>query len=265
MTAAPTNDDDLGLNLVFTSPSLIASSTTTTGTGGGGIIINNKKPKRKTKYDKRRERGKLAKAAKDEEKRKKREHQQREGGGGLYNNTPAQLQEGRHDTKLGDGDDIDDGGERKVSSLVSIAAALNGSVSDNNKKKKAIAYTTPPVAESKVAAEKQLGGGDENDVKTGTQVVAKVGMKEDDLRVPRPKIESASSAVVPRESLPIEPTPPTASQPVEDTSSSSRKHRVRVLYITLSFIFTNMHILCTLLLFSMTCIYIHMQTYHHET
>ena len=264
MTAAPTNDDDLGLNLVFTPPSLIASSTTTTGTGGGIITTTNKKPKRKTKYDKRRERGKLAKAAKDEEKRKKREHQQREGGGGLYNTKSTQLQEGRHDTKLGDGDDIDDGGERKVSSLVSIAAALNGSVSDNNKKK-AIAYTTPPVAESKVAAENQLGGEHENDVKTGTQVVGKVGMKEDDLRVPRPKIESASSAVVPRESLPIEPTPPTASQPVEDTSSSSRKHRVRVLYITHSFIFTNMHILCTLLLFSMTRIYVHMQTYHHET
>ena len=54
MTAAPTNDDDLGLNLVFTSPSLIASSTTTKTCGGGIITTTNKKPKRKTKYDKRR-------------------------------------------------------------------------------------------------------------------------------------------------------------------------------------------------------------------
>mmetsp|Transcript_5559 Transcript_5559/g.12115 ORF Transcript_5559/g.12115 Transcript_5559/m.12115 type:complete len:1053 (+) Transcript_5559:55-3213(+) len=102
MTAAPKEDADLGLNLVFSAP----SSTSAAAAPIGGLGTNGKKPKRKTKYDRRRERGRLAKLAKDQEKKHPQTKQQ-----------PRQQ-------RGGTGSAVENGGSSLSSSLAGIAAAF---------------------------------------------------------------------------------------------------------------------------------------------
>ena len=218
MTAAP-DDDTLGLNLVYTDPSSLSSATNLLS--GGGVV---KKPKRKTKYDRRRERGKLAKLAKDDEKRKKRD--------GVGTSTATLQHQGEEkisNRDVGDISKVDVGGGS--SSLAGIASLLGGSSVKEQKKRKTkpIDTATPTNVESEsIEEEKKETAVDDDDAKPRAKVVA----NEEDTKSAansakeESKLEPASTSAQ-STSLPlVENTKPTVSLAVEDTTSSSRRHRV---------------------------------------
>eukprot|EP00578_Thalassiosira_sp_NH16_P000813 CAMPEP_0181130304 /NCGR_PEP_ID=MMETSP1071-20121207/29790_1 /TAXON_ID=35127 /ORGANISM="Thalassiosira sp., Strain NH16" /LENGTH=1042 /DNA_ID=CAMNT_0023216361 /DNA_START=19 /DNA_END=3147 /DNA_ORIENTATION=+ len=125
MTAAP-EDADLGLNLVFSTPSVPA--------GGGGTGANNGRRKRNiTKYDRRRERGRLAKEAREDEKSVQRRSGQ-------------QQQHRRIGGSTGGGNG--ESARGLSSSLAGIAAALSGGSRSGETKQSALGAPNPKPASS---------------------------------------------------------------------------------------------------------------------
>mmetsp|Transcript_9968 Transcript_9968/g.17928 ORF Transcript_9968/g.17928 Transcript_9968/m.17928 type:complete len:1042 (+) Transcript_9968:61-3186(+) len=221
MTAAPGDDADLGLNLVFSAP---ASTSGLVANGGSSASSNNngnnsKKPKRKNKYDRFREKGRLAKLGNE------KQNQQQRGVGGAVDK--------REENK-------DDGG----SSLAGIAAMLSGSRKDT----KSTLSGAPIITESATAEDAIL---EADDTKTK---VKSAGMRDADaeetasdskitaqssapstednkgdakekatldnkLHVPEPTTLSSSTS--------IETVQQPALSPMEDTTVSSRRHRAQ--------------------------------------
>ena len=223
MTAAP-DEDTLGLNLVYTDPSSLSSPNLSLGLGGGVV----KKPKRKTKYDRRREKGKLAKLAKDDEKRKRRD-----GVSGGNTSTASQQGEKISNRDVGNNSKADMGGGS--SSLAGFASLLGGnSVKEQTKRKIASQSkpidTTPTIKPDSTEEKKEKIAVDEDsEAKPKAQVVA----NEEDTKSAtnsakeESKLEAAPSTSMQSTSLPlVENSKPTISLAVEDSASSSRRHRV---------------------------------------
>jgi len=218
MTAAP-DDDTLGLNLVYTDPSSSLSSSL-----NGGVV---KKPKRKTKYDRRRERGKLAKLAKDDEKRTKRDN-------GSVSTATLQDQGDNSSRDVGDNSKTDVGGGS--SSLAGIASLLGGSSVKEQKKRKTASSqskpsdTSPTIKPESTEEKKQETTIEDSEAKPK----AKDAAMEEDTKISavnsakeESKSEAAPSTSAQSTSLPlVEDTKPSVSLAVEDTTSSSRRHRV---------------------------------------
>ena len=223
MTAAP-DDDTLGLNLVYTDPSSLSSSLN----GGLGVI---KKPKRKTKYDRRREKGKLAKLAKDDEKRKRN--------GAVGTRATLQQQGKQHSNSsrdVGDDSKVDAGGGS--SSLAGIASLLGGSSVKEQKKRKTSSVSQSKSIDTATSTTKPESTA-EKEEETAVDVSAakpnaKVAKEEDTAELAansigkeESKSEAALSSSAQSTSLPLaENAKPTVSLAVEDTASSSRRHRV---------------------------------------
>ena len=244
MTAAP-DDDTLGLNLVYTDPS---SSLSSSLNGGGGIV---KKPKRKTKYDRRRERGKLAKLAKDDEKRKRRD--------GNGSSAATLQQQGTKSVGSRDvgNNEVDLGGGS--SSLAGIASLLGGSTVKEQKKRKIASSQSKPIDTTtstnveltSIEEKKEKIALDDGDTKEKAKVVAMEDNKSEANSIGKEesKLEAASPSSTQSTTRPlVENAKPTVSLAVEDTASSSRRHRVS---------FYAFKSLCTSYAFSNPCISYH--------
>ena len=240
MTAAPT-DDDLGLNLVFSTPSVSTGVGVGGGLlgGGGGNNHNNKKPKRKTKYDRRRERGERAKAAKEEEKRVRRLQQAGQRGSdisaGRYigNVTGSTIKEVRSGGGGGDG-------SSGVSSLAGIASMLNTQPTAREEKKKLIPSATTSIIASDIESKDSTADNvhnSNNDAKQAVKVADDTagegeGGVDVDEKKPKTDVDTLSSKPSSPTTEPIKQiTAPPIQQPVAslstiDTEVSSRRHRV---------------------------------------
>ena len=262
MTAAPT-DDDLGLNLVFSTPSVSTGVGVGGGLlgGGGGNNHNNKKPKRKTKYDRRRERGERAKAAKEEEKRVRRLQQAGQRGsditaGRYIGNVGSTNREVRSGGGGGDGSD-------GVSSLAGIASMLNTRPTAREEKKKLLPSATTSIIASDIESKDRTADNvhnSNNDAKQAVKVADDTagegeGGVDVDEKKPKTDVDTLSSKPSSPTTEPIKQiTAPPIQQPVAslstiDTEVSSRRHRVSQRY-TLQAVanpkyFFGTHISCT--------------------